>query len=593
MSKIRDLIASKNNRRRFVQRILGSSFGMMTLPSILGRLGTKAYASTPEIDVIVAGSGAAGMTAALRAAKRGLKVLVIDSAPYFGGSTARSGGGIWIRNNPINQAAGVKDSVAEAEEYLAAVAGEFAPRDLQRAFLEQGPKMVQFLLDHTPLKFRRMAGYSDYYPELAGGKPEGTSIEPDIVDGKLLGPELSKLNPPYIPPPAGVVIYAADYKWLCLVKVTLQGARVAAQAVRRYVEAQLRRQKPLSMGQALAAGLRAGLMAADVPVWLNTQLIDLSVDDDGRVDGVHVRKDGVAMLLKAKHGVIIATGGFERNLAMRQQFQKQPIGVEWTLGTVSNKGEGIIAGRRLGADLALMDDAWWGPSVPLAPGQPYFCLSERSLPGSILVNARGERFVNESAPYHDVVNAMYRQDLAADGSGVWLITDQNYRNRYLFRDVLPGLPLPQAWFEHKAVYKAATLSELAEQIDVPATALSESVDLFNGYARTGDDLDFQRGASAYDRYYADPSNKPNPSLGELRKAPFYAFRIVPGDLGTKGGLKTDGRARVLRTDGSVIAGLYAAGNASASVMGRSYAGNGSTLGPAMTFGFIAGSDIGS
>lgn len=564
---------------------------MIAITGLFGRFSAKAAASTHEIDVIVAGSGAAGMTAALTAAKHGLKVVVIDSSAYFGGSTARSGGGIWIRNNPINQAEGVEDSLAEAEEYLAAVAGEFAPRELQRAFLVHGPAMVQFLLDHTPLKFRRMAGYSDYYPELPGGKPDGASIEPEIFDGNLLGSELSKLNPPYIDPPAGVVIYAADYKWLCLAKVTFQGARVAARAVRRYLEACLRRRKPLTMGQALAAGLRAGLMAAGVPVWLDTPLLDLSIDEQGRVDGVRVRQDGIDTLLKAKLGVIVATGGFERNLAMRQEFQKQPIGVDWTLGAVDNTGAGIRAGRRAGADLALMDDAWWGPSVPLAPGQPYFCLSERSLPGSILVNARGLRFVNESAPYHDVVNAMYQQELAADGSGVWLITDQNYRNRYLFRDILPGLALPQAWFDHKAVFKAASLSELAEQIKVPVESLEATVDTFNGYARTGEDLEFRRGDSAYDRYYADPGIKPNPSLGELRKAPFYAFRMVPGDLGTKGGLRTDGHARVLRADGSVIEGLYAAGNASASVMGRSYAGNGSTLGPAMTFGFIAAKAI--
>jgi len=564
---------------------------MMASTLLFARFGASAPADELGFDVVVAGSGAAGMTAALTAAKRGLKVLVIDAASCFGGSTARSGGGIWIRNNPINQSAGVQDSLAEAAEYLAAVAGTNSPRDKQRAFIENGPKMVQFLLEHSPLEFRRMAGYSDYYPELPGGKPDGASIEPEIFDGNQLGKELSRLEPPYIPSPPGVVIYAADYKWLCLVRVSLHGARVAAQAVQRYVQAALRRQRPLTMGQALAAGLRKGLIDADVPVWLSTQLLDLNVDAQGRVDGVRVRRGGVDMLIKAKHGVIIATGGFEHNLALRREFQQQPIGTDWTLGAKENTGGGILAGRRLGADLALMDDAWWGPSVPLAPGQPYFCLSERSLPGSILVNARGERFVNESAPYHDVVNAMYRQGLAADGSGVWLITDQNYRNRYLFRDVLPGLPLPQAWFEQKAVYKASTLEDLAAQIEVPAAPLSDTVQTFNGYALTGQDADYKRGDSAYDRYYADPGIKPNPSLGALSKAPFYAFRIVPGDLGTKGGLKTNARSLVLRPNGREILGLYAAGNASDAVMGRSYAGNGSTLGPAMTFGFIAANDI--
>ena len=310
MKQIRELIASRKDRRSFTRRIVSSGFGLIAATGWLGRFSAKADAGAQEFDVIVAGSGAAGMTAALAAAKRGLKVVVIDASSYFGGSTARSGGGIWIRNNPINQAAGVQDSQAEAEEYLAAVAGEFAPRELQQAFLAQGPKMVQFLLEQTPLKFRRMAGYSDYYPELPGGKAEGASIEPEIFDGNLLGVELAKLNPPYIPTPTGVVIYAADYKWLCLAKVTLHGARVAAQAVRRYVEACFRRQKPLTMGQALAAGLRAGLIAAGVPVWLDTPLVDLSVDADGRVNGVKVCKNGLDSFIKAKHGVIVATGGF-------------------------------------------------------------------------------------------------------------------------------------------------------------------------------------------------------------------------------------------------------------------------------------------
>ena len=564
---------------------------MIASSLLFARFSSAAHADEQGFDVIVAGSGAAGMTAALTAAKRGLKVLVIDASPCFGGSTARSGGGMWIRNNPINQSAGVEDSYTEAAEYLAAVAGAFSPRDKQRAFLENGPKMVQFLLEHTPLRFRRMVGYSDYYPELPGGKPEGSSIEPEIFDGNQLGSELSRLEPPYIPSPPGVVIYAADYKWLCLVRVSLHGAKVAAQAVQRYVQAAIRRQRPLTMGQALAAGLRKGLIDAKVPVWLNSPLLDLSVDVQGRVDGVRVRRDGVDTLIRAKHGVILGTGGFEHNLALRREFQRQPIGTDWTLGAKENTGGGILAGRRLGADLALMDDAWWGPSVPLAPGQPYFCLSERSLPGSILVNARGERFVNESAPYHDVVNAMYRQGLAADGSGVWLITDQNYRNRYLFRDVLPGLPLPQEWFAQKAVYKAPTLDELATQIELPAAQLEDTVQTFNGYALAGQDADYKRGESAYDRYYADPGIKPNPSLGALSKPPFYAFKIVPGDLGTKGGLRTNAHSRVLRPNGSEVLGLYAAGNASDAVMGRSYAGNGSTLGPAMTFGFIAANDI--
>jgi 3-oxosteroid 1-dehydrogenase len=332
-------------------------------------------------------------------------------------------------------------------------------------------------------------------------------------------------------------------------------------------------------------------MRAGVPLWLKTSLLDLSVDADGKVDGAVVARDAVNTRIYAKKGVILASGGFERNLAMRLQHQPHPIGVDWTLGAPSNTGDGIVAGEKLGASTDLMDDAWWGPSIMLTPGNPYFCLSERSMPGSVLINGRGQRFVNESAPYHDVVHAMYQQERVGDDLPIWLIVDQTYRNRYLFRDVLPGFPLPREWYKHGAVFSAPTLEQLSEKIGIESESLVSAVERFNGFAAAGEDSDFSRGKSAYDRYYADPGIKPNPSLAPLSNAPFYAFKMVPGDLGTKGGLKTDENARVLRVDGQVIPGLYAAGNVTASVMGRSYPGNGSTLAPAMTFGYIAAKDL--
>ncbi len=237
-----------------------------------------------------------------------------------------------------------------------------------------------------------------------------------------------------------------------------------------------------------------------------------------------------------------------------------------------------------------MDDAWWGPAIPL-PGQPYFCLAERTLPGGLLINAAGSRFVNEAAPYSDVVHTMYDVHDTSPAIPSWLIVDQNHRNRYLFKDVLPTLPFPAGWYDSGAAHKAWTLDALATSIGVPATALRTTVDRFNSQAWRGKDPDFHRGDSAYDHYYTDPSVLPNSCLASLWLPPYYAFRIVPGDLGTKGGLVTDARARVLREDGSVIRGLYAAGNASAAVMGHSYAGAGSTIGPAMTFGYIAARDI--
>ncbi|MBK3578193.1 3-oxosteroid 1-dehydrogenase [Streptomyces sp. MBT65] len=540
-------------------------------------------------DVVVIGAGAAGMTAALTAAKQGLSCVVVEKAPTFGGSAARSGAGIWIPNNPVILAAGVPDTPAKAAAYLAAVVGTDVPADRRQSFLAHGPAMISFVMANSPLRFRWMEGYSDYYPELTGGLPNGRSIEPDQLDGNILGAELAHLNPPYMAVPSGMVVFSADYKWLALSAVSVKGAAVATECLARGTKAALLGQKPLTMGQSLAAGLRAGLQSAQVPVWLNTPLTDL-YSENGTVTGAVVTSGGTAGLVRARRGVVVGSGGFEHNAAMRAQYQRQPIGTDWTVGAKENTGDGIRAGQRAGADLALMDDAWWGPTIPL-PGTPYFCLAERTLPGGLLINRAGSRFVNEAAPYSDVVHIMYDRDGTAPDIPAWLIVDQNYRNRYLFKDVLPTFTFPDDWYSSGAAYKAWTLDALASSIGVPAAALRSTVSRFNSLAASGKDTDFGRGDSAYDHYYTDPSILPNSCLAPLWLAPYYAFRIVPGDLGTKGGMRTDARARVLRADGSVIPGLYAAGNASAAVMGHSYAGAGSTIGPAMTFGYVAALDL--
>ncbi|WP_308163945.1 3-oxosteroid 1-dehydrogenase [Nonomuraea sediminis] len=576
-----------HTRRRLLQGAVAAGAGVVLG---LDRFASAAHAAVAEYDVVVIGSGAAGMTAALTSAKRGLRTVVIEKAPTFGGSAARSGAGIWIPCNEVILAAGVPDTPAKAATYLAKVVGSTVPADRQAAFLANGPAMISFVMRNSPLRFRWMQGYADYYPELPGGMPNGRSIEPDQFDGNLLGAELAHLNPSYIPTPAGMTVFSSDYKWLTLSAVNAKGLAVSLECVSRYSAAVLRGEKPLTMGQALAGALRAGLLAADVPVWLNTPFVDLQFDGSGRVTGVIVTQNGTPTLVRATRGVIIGSGGFEHNLGMRTEFQRQPIGTDWTVGAKENTGDGIQAGKRAGAALDLMDDAWWGPAIPL-PGQPYFCLAERTLPGCILVNANGERFVNEAAPYSDVVHVMYDRNVVAPDIPAWLVTDQNYRNRYLFKDVAPTLPLPDAWYQSGAVFKDWTVGGLATKIGLPPTALCDTIRRFNGFAVMGKDPDFHRGDSVYDHYYTDPAVFPNSCLAPLLLPPFYAFKIVPGDLGTKGGMRTDSRARVLRADGSVIPGLYAAGNASGAVMGHSYAGAGSTIGPAMTFGYVAANDI--
>ncbi|KUL41423.1 3-oxosteroid 1-dehydrogenase [Actinoplanes awajinensis] len=575
------------SRRQVLAGAATLGTGLVAGPAALG---TPARAAAVAYDVVVVGCGAAGMTAALRVAALGLRVVVVEKAPTFGGSAARSGAGIWIPNNQVILAAGVPDTPARAASYLSAVVGGDVPTAKQRAFLDNGPPMISFVMAKSPLRFRYMDGYSDYYPELPGGIARGRSIEPDLFDGKLLGAELANLNPAYLPTPDGLSVFSADYKWLNLSLVNARGTAVAAECVARYTAAVLAGKTPLTMGQALAGALRAGLAAAGVPVWLNTPLTGLQQDATGRVTGVVVTRAGVETVITATRGVLVAAGGFERNLAMRLTYQRQPIGVDWTVGARENTGDGIRAGLGAGAATDFLDDSWWGPAIPL-PGEPYFCLAERTLPGSLIVNSAGKRFVNEAAPYSDVVHVMYDKNGVVPDIPSWLIFDQNYRNRYLFRDVAPALPFPDAWYSSGAVVKDLTLGGLATRIGVPAAALAATVARFNGFAWTGRDTDFHRGDSAYDHYYTDPAVVPNSCLAPLLLPPFYACKLVPGDLGTKGGLRTDPRARVVRADGSVIPGLYAAGNSSAAVMGHSYAGAGSTIGPAMTFGYIAAGEM--
>jgi 3-oxosteroid 1-dehydrogenase len=543
-----------------------------------------------EFDVVVVGAGAAGMTAALTTAQRGLQTVVIEKAAVFGGSAARSGAGIWIPNNEVILSAGVPDTPAKASTYLTRVVNGGSPASKQAAFLAYGPAMISFVMQHSPLRFRWMQGYSDYFPEFAGGMPNGRSIEPAPLDGNILGPELANLNPSYIPSPPGTVVLTTDYKWLNLIARHPQGLATATEIVARYLALAALGQRPITMGQALAGGLRAGLIAADVPVWLNTALTDLHTEV-GRVAGVRATRNGEELLIKARRGVIVGSGGFEHNERMRKEFQAEPIGVDWTVGAASNTGDGIEAGQRVGADLELMDDSWWGPIIPLPDG-PYFCLAERTLPGNIFVNGQGRRFVNEAAPYSDVVHVIYDKH-TADNPHIpcWMITDQKYRDRYLFKDVAPLLPYPQSWYDAGVAHKSWTLDDLARRINVPAANLRNTVVRFNWLAFIGRDTDFHRGESKYDEYFADPVSWPSPCLATIDIAPFYAFKIMPGDLGTKGGMRTDTQSQVLRPDGSVIPGLFAAGNCSGSVMGHSYAGAGATLGPAMTFGYLAGLNV--
>lgn len=548
-----------------------------------------------EVDVVVVGSGAAGMVAALTAAHQGLSTIVVEKAAHYGGSTARSGGGVWIPNNEILKRDGVKDTPEAARQYLHAIIGDAVAPERIDTYLQRGPEMLSFVLKHSPLKLCWVPGYSDYYPETPGGKPTGRSVEPKPFDAKKLGEDMAGLEPPYGKVPLNVVVMQQDYVRLNMLKRHPRGVLRSLKVGARTMYAKATGKNLVGMGRALIAPLRIGLKQAGVPVLLNTALTDLYVED-GVVRGVYVR-DMTApatdepRLIRARRGVILGSGGFEHNEQMRVKYQRAPITTEWTVGAKANTGDGILAAEKLGAALEIMEDAWWGPTVPLV-GAPWFALSERNSPGSIIVNMSGRRFMNESMPYVEACHHMYGGQYgqgAGPGENIpaWLIFDQQYRDRYIFAGLQPGQRIPSKWLESGVIVKADSLTELAQKAGLPADALAATIDRFNGFARNGVDADFHRGESAYDRYYGDPTNKPNPNLGEISHGPFYAAKMVPGDLGTKGGVRTDVHGRALRDDGSVIDGLYAAGNASSPVMGHTYPGPGGTIGPAMTFGYLA------
>lgn len=548
-----------------------------------------------EFDVVVVGSGGAGMTAALTAAHKGLSVVIIEKAERYGGSTARSGGGVWIPDNAILRRDGANDDREEARLYARTLIGDVVETDRIDTYIDRGPEMLDFVLAHSPLKMQWVKGYSDYYPEAPGGRVAGRSIEPKPFDLNLLGEAAKELEPDYAEAPAGMVVLQGDYKWLNLAMRHPRGPLRGIKVGLRLIWSRLRRQHLVGRGQALAAGLRGGLLDAGVPVWLNTPLTGLEQDAEGRVTGVRITRDGEQRTIRARHGVVLASGGFEHNAEMRAKYQRQPIGTEWTVGAKANTGDGINAGIAAGADVDFMADSWWGPSIPF-PGNPWFALAERSLPRSFMINERGERFMNESLPYVEAVHRMYGGEFGrGEGPGenvpAWLVFDQTYLNRYMFAARAPRQGLPGRWFKQGVVVSARSMEELAEKIGVPADNLAATTERFNGFARAGSDADFGRGESGYDHYYGDITNKPNPSLGELTKAPFYAVKMVPGDLGTKGGIRTDVDGRALRADGSVIPGLYAAGNCSSPVMGHTYAGPGATIGPAMVFGYLSVLDI--
>ena len=403
------------------------------------------------------GAGGAGMCAALAAAKQGLDVVLVEKSGYFGGSTARSGGGVWMPGNAALKAAGQvsDDDMAQAKLYLDSIVGDEVPKARRDTYLERGPEVLDFVHAHTPVRFQWVPQYADYHPEAPGGRAAGRSCEPAPLDARFLGAELDRLHPQYTKAPANMIVTQADFRKISLGLRTWRGPATMVKVLVNRVISGLLRRRMYAMGNAIVIGLRKGLMDARVPVHYDTELADL-VLEDGRVTGVRVTRAGEESVIRARRGVILGSGGFEKNLEMREKYQPHPTSVEWTTGSQFNAGGGILAGIAAGAETALMDDAWWGPTIPL-PNGPWFCLAERNLPGSIIVNQAGQRYMNEALPYVEAVHAMY--DGEATGVGhvpSWMVIDQRYRNRYLFAGLSPRQPFPGRWYKHGTVKKAAT-----------------------------------------------------------------------------------------------------------------------------------------
>ncbi|WP_218672705.1 FAD-dependent oxidoreductase [Oceanobacillus timonensis] len=541
-------------------------------------------------DVVVVGSGAGGLTTALTAKLRGLSVIVIEKTALFGGSTSKSGGTIWIPNNPYLDEAGVKDTYEQAKTYLDSTIGDRVPDTLKNAYLTKGPEMVSYLHENTEhFRWEYTPKYSDYYPEAPGGLASGRAVEAQLFDLRKLGDDLQYLRTSGLPT-KGMVLKSSEFHKVNMIMRTWIGKAKAMKVGMRLIRTLISGYKPTTLGEAVVARLYTSLKEAGGEVWLQTPFKDL-IYENNRVTGIIAERNGKEVNIQARQGVVFASGGFSHSKELREKYLPQPTNTEWTLSAEEQTGDVIASGVKLGAQLDLMDKMWGTPtSAP--PGSPAFMpVAERATPGLIIVNSNGERYINESVPYHEFVDQMYKNNTEQSSTiPSWMIFDKRVKNRYLVFGIMPLQPLPKEWFESGYAKKADTPEELAKQINVPPEKLAHTISRFNTFATNGKDEDYHRGDSAYDRYYGDPTLA-NPNLASLDKAPYYAIPIYPGDIGTKGGLVIDESARVLTKEGRSIPGLYATGNCTASVMGETYPRPGATIGASMVFGYAAAIDI--
>jgi len=556
-----------------------------------------------EVDVLVVGSGNGGFTAALCNHLMGAgDVLLVEKSNKVGGTSATSGGGIWIPCSHYAKEAGAEDSLADAQAYLdQTLAGEGIPPELVSSYLENGPKMLKFMHDNTDVRYESLEHYPDYYTTLPGAKTGHRSLEPAPIMASELGDDFRKLTYTHHMIRMFGVIHFTQVEAQALSLKLPGSGKMLRKMIWDYVvdipwRLKTKISRRLCCGSAGIARLYLSLKKLGLPLWLETSLDELLVEE-GIVIGARLTKQGKSISVKSRKGLILATGGFEQNQAMREQYLPKPTDATWSAGSPNNTGDGIRAGMALGAATRMMDHAWWCTTL-CTPGEPAprLGIMEKSFPGSCVVNLAGKRFANESQNYL----AFQREQFAAHNESnpcapAYHIFDSRFRRDYMAGPLMtkstkPDWTIPKSWYESGFVGKANTIRELAEQMGIDPDGLEDTIKKMNRYAATGKDDDFQRGDSDYDRYYADPAIKPNPCLAPISEGPFYAMRSEAGDFGTAGGLATNVDAQVLDQAGAPIEGLYAVGNCSAAIL-STYPGPGATLGPAMTMAYQAAKNI--
>jgi 3-oxosteroid 1-dehydrogenase len=557
--------------------------------------------SAQTYDVVVVGSGAAGATTALRAHGHGLSVVVVEKAHKYGGTSATSGGVLWVPNHGLAAAGDGRD---QALQYLNSVVPGDVQRERLEAFVDKAPEMVRFLqasgVNVMP------ATWPDYFPDKPGARSDRSLVCPTF-DGRDLGSRFTLMREQYtrfkllnryaMDLPEFFALSSRARGWqLVLLRIWL---RYWTDFSTRRIS---RRDRRFTSGAALMGQLYKRIFERGIELRLNSRITQL-LEDAGKVTGVRVNSFGRTSDIMARHGVVICAGGFEWNQELRDRFLEVPGLTRYSSSPEdANRGEALLAGLEVGAATEHTGAAWWIPTMHMPmPGTSNFeeihqAAFDVGRPHSVCVNRRGLRFVDEACGYDDFGKAMVRDQLATGANcPCWLVFDARFRQKFTAGGFMPTVMMPDRrippdWWDHY-IFKAGTVEELAAKIAVPLGTLTQTIARLNESARTGEDSDFGRGGNAYDRFFGDPTSKPNPSLGTIEVAPFYAVPINLGDLGSKGGLKTDERARVIDRAGRPIANLYASGNATGSPFGNCYPGAGGTIGPAMTFGYVAADEI--